>query len=74
MENLISMIKEELKLMSDQIVSISIHDSKISHGDLEAVLFYRKLSIKDNSEPCECISFDITEFDEDISWETILNN
>ena len=41
MDSLINLIKDDLKLMSDQIVSISIHDSKISHGDLEAVVFYR---------------------------------
>ena len=55
-------------------MSISIHDSKISHGDLEAVVFYRTQSIKDNSEPCEFISFSLAEHDEDVSWNTILEN
>ena len=41
MEAMVRLIKDELKLMQDQIVSISIHDTKVHHGDIEAVLFYR---------------------------------
>lgn len=41
MTQVVNLIKNELKLMQDQIVSVSVHDSKVSHGDLEAVVFYR---------------------------------
>ena len=67
-----NLIKDDLKLMTDQIVSISIHDSKITHGDLEAVVFYRTQSTKDNSEPCESIAYDLIEKDEDVSWQSLL--
>jgi hypothetical protein len=43
--------------MLDQIVSISIHDSKTHHGDLEAVIFYRSQSLVANSEPCDLIDY-----------------
>jgi hypothetical protein len=43
--------------MLDQIVSISIHDSKTHHGDLEAVIFYRSQSLAANSEPCDLIDY-----------------
>ena len=48
MEMMVRLIKDDLKLMQDQIVSISIHDSKVHHGDLEAVVFYRTQSTVDN--------------------------
>jgi len=55
MQAMVTAIKDELKLMQDQIVSISIHDTKVHHGDLEAVLFYRTQSTVDNSEPTESL-------------------
>ena len=66
-------IKSELGLFKDQIVSISIHDSRVHHGDLEAVVFYREKSIVANSEPTESINFNVVERDEDIVWGDILN-
>ena len=50
-----------------------MHDSKISHGDLEVIVFYRTQSIKDNSDPCESIAFTLIEKDEDETWQSILN-
>lgn len=67
------MIKNELRLFKDQIVSISIHDSRVKHGDLEAVVFYREKSIVANSEPTESIKYNIVERDEDTVWGDILN-
>lgn len=66
-------IKTELGLMKDQIVSISVHDSRVHHGDLEAVVFYREKSIVANSEPTESIKYNIVERDEDTEWGDILN-
>ena len=66
-------IKDDLKLMQDQIVSISIHDTKIRHGDLEAVVFYRTQSTVDNSEPLESLSNVFVERDEDAQWSEIQN-
>jgi len=43
--------------MVDQIVSVSIHDSKTHHGDLEAVIFYRSQSLVANSEPCDSLMY-----------------
>lgn len=54
-------------------MSISIHDSRVHHGDLEAVVFYREKSIVANSEPTESISYNIVERDEDTVWGDILN-
>lgn len=64
-------IRDELKLMVDQIVSISIHESEVRHGDLEAVVFYRTRPSSDNSEPTE--SLEVQEFvrDEDTEWSEI---
>jgi hypothetical protein len=59
--------------MFDQIVSISIHDSKIYHGDLEAILFYRSQSLVSNSEPCDSLDFNLIERDEDTSWQNVLD-
>jgi len=53
MEATCAAIKEDLKLMNDQIISITIHDSKCRHGDLESVVFYRTDSMADNSEPTD---------------------
>lgn len=66
-------IKNELRLFKDQIVSISIHDTRVKHGDLEAVVFYREKSIVSNSEPTETIKYNIVERDEDTLWSDILN-
>ena len=66
-------IKDELKLFKDQIVSISIHDSRVHHGDLEAVVFYRENTVVANSEPTESIKYNIVERDEDTAWGDILN-
>lgn len=66
-------IKTELGLFKDQIVSISVHDSRVHHGDLEAVVFYREKSIVADSEPTESISYNIVERDEDTAWDDILN-
>ena len=54
-------------------MSISIHDSRVKHGDLEAVVFYREKSIVANSEPTESIKYNIVERDEDTVWGDILN-
>ena len=45
MKMMCTRISKELKLMKDQIISISIHDTKLHHGDLECVLFYRTDSV-----------------------------
>jgi hypothetical protein len=37
-----SLLQDELKLKKSQFISMSIHDSKVKHGDLEAVVFYRE--------------------------------
>jgi hypothetical protein len=66
-------IKIELGLFKDQIVGISVHDSRVHHGDLEAVVFYREKSIVANSEPTESINYNIVERDEDTEWADILN-
>ena len=66
-------IKNDLRLFKDQIVSISIHDTRVKHGDLEAVVFYREKSIVANSEPTETIKYNIVERDEDTPWSDILN-
>jgi hypothetical protein len=66
-------IQTELGLFKDQIVSISVHDSRVLHGDLEAVVFYREKSIVANSEPTESINFNVVERDEDTEWGEILN-
>ena len=67
------MIKNELRLFKDQIVSISIHDSRVHHGDLEAVVFYREKSIVADSQPTESIKYNIVERDEDTDWADIQN-
>ena len=72
MEMMVRLIKDDLKLMQDQIVSISIHDSKVHHGDLEAVVFYRTQSTIDNSEPTESLSYHLVVRDEDTEWSNIL--
>lgn len=41
MDSAVKLIKQELQLMQDQIISISIHDTTVHHGDLECVVFYR---------------------------------
>lgn len=71
MNKFVSMIKDDLKLMNDQIVSISVHDTQVRHGDLEAVVFYRTRSILDNSEPMESLSYNTIIRDEDVEWNTI---
>jgi hypothetical protein len=71
MTKFVQMIKDDLKLMNDQIVSISIHDSTVHHGDIEAVVFYRTQSTVDNSEPTESLSFQTIIRDEDVDWNTI---
>jgi len=50
-------------------VSISIHDSKVHHGDLEAVVFYRTSSTSNNSEPMESLTHQLIERDEDVEWQ-----
>jgi hypothetical protein len=54
-------------------VSISVHDSRVHHGDLEAVVFYREKSIVANSEPTESFKYNIVERDEDTVWGDILS-
>ena len=54
-------------------MSISIHDTKVRHGDLEAVVFYRTESTVDNSEPLESMSTILIERDEDVNWLEIKN-
>jgi hypothetical protein len=71
MARFVQVIKDDLKLMNDQIVSISIHDSTVHHGDIEAVVFYRTQSTVDNSEPTESLTYNIIVRDEDIDWNTI---
>lgn len=67
----VALIKEELKLMYDQIVSVSIHDVKVHHGDFEVVVFYRTESTVDNSEPTESLEYKVIVRDEDCDWDTI---
>ena len=57
MVKFMQILKDELQLMADQIVSISIHDSAVHDGDLEAVVFYRTESAVDNSEPIESLNY-----------------
>lgn len=73
MIEMVRLIKDELKLMADQIISISIHDSQVHHGDLEAVVFYRTESKSDSSEPTESLGFNIVVRDEDTPWDSINN-
>ena len=68
METTVQTITQELKLMQDQIINISIHDSRVRHGDLEAVVFYRTESQAANSEPTDSMSFNLIERDEDTPW------
>ena len=70
-QNLVKVIRDDLKLMVDQIISISIHESVISHGDLEAVVFYRTKASVDNSEPCESLAAIEFVRDEDTKWSDI---
>lgn len=67
----VALIKDELKLMYDQIVSVSIHDVKVHHGDIEVVVFYRTESTVDNSEPTDNLEYKVIVRDEDIEWEQI---
>ena len=60
--------------MVDQIVSVSIHDSKTHHGDLEAVIFYRSQSLVANSEPCDTLMYQLFERDEDTDWDIVLED
>jgi hypothetical protein len=55
MDAMTRLIKDDLRLMADQIISVSIHDSEVHHGDLEAVVFYRTQSTVDNSEPTDSL-------------------
>lgn len=71
MEAMVRLIKDELKLMQDQIVSISVHDTKVHHGDIECVLFYRTQSTVDNSEPTESLNYHLIVRDEDTEWSNI---
>jgi hypothetical protein len=71
MARLVQIIKDDLKLMNDQIVSISIHDTTVHHGDIEAVVFYRTQSTVDNSEPLETLTYNAIIRDEDVDWNTI---
>lgn len=72
MVKFMQILKDELQLMADQIVSISIHDSAVHDGDLEAVVFYRTESAVDNSEPIESLNYTPYVRDEDVAWNTIL--
>lgn len=65
-------IRKELKLKKDQIISISVHDTKLHHGDLECVLFYRTDSASQNPESAGSINYHTVEKDEDTPWEDIL--
>lgn len=71
MQATVNAIKDELKLMQDQIVSISLHDTKVHHGDMEAVVFYRTQSTVDNSEPTESLQYNLIVRDEDTYWSKI---
>mmetsp|Transcript_2794 Transcript_2794/g.4778 ORF Transcript_2794/g.4778 Transcript_2794/m.4778 type:complete len:151 (-) Transcript_2794:511-963(-) len=72
-QSLAQVIKSDLKLCKDQIISISIHDSRIRHGDLEGVVFYREESLEADSEPlADTLTFQLIERDEDTSWDDIL--
>jgi hypothetical protein len=74
LDRLLSLVKDELQLSRDQVVSISIHDTRVRHGDLEAVIFYRTYSIQKNSEPlADSLSYQLIERDEDTDWEVILS-
>lgn len=57
--------------MNDQIVSISVHDTAVHHGDLEAVVFYRTQSTVDDSEPLDSLNYTPIIRDEDVEWNTI---
>ena len=52
-------------------MSISIHDTKVHHGDMEAVCFYRTQSTVDNSEPTESLQYHLIVRDEDTDWANI---
>ena len=73
LEQLKGVMCNELKLKKDQVVSISIHDSRVHHGDLEAVLFYKSESTSPDSEPIEdSLDFTLVERDEDTEWDVIM--
>lgn len=72
-QKLCSIIKDDLKLCQDQVVSISLHDSRVRHGDLEAVVFYREQTTKADSEPlADSLEFKLVERDEDTKWTDVL--
>ena len=71
LNEMVNFIKNDAKLMADQIVSISMHDTIVEHGDLECVIFYRKRSTVDNSEPTESLEYDLIVRDEDTDWAKI---
>ena len=63
----------ELHLKKDQVVSLSIHDTRVKHGDLEAVLFYKTESSLPDSEPIEdSLDYTLIEKDEDTEWNEIM--
>lgn len=68
---LVKTIRDDLKLMIDQIVSISIHETLVHHGDLEAVVFYRTAASVDNSEPTESLACQEFVRDEDTPWSEV---
>lgn len=72
MKLLCALIKDDLQLMKDQIVSISIHDSTVKSGNLAAVVFYKSRTTSSSSEPCENVGYHLIERDEDTDWGEIL--
>ena len=71
-DNLCSIMSNNLKLTRDQIISISMHDAMVKHGDLEAVVFYRENSDVGALPLAEDISNVCIEKDEDTEWDDIL--
>ena len=72
-DNMCNLISNNLKLTRDQIISISMHDALVKHGDLETVVFYRENSTQPDAVPlAEDISNVCIEKDEDTEWDVIL--
>ena len=69
---LIEKIKD-LKLTKENIINISLHDSKVRHGDLEAVVFYNTKPSPASFKPLgDDLTYNLIERDEDTNWDDIM--
>ena len=69
---LVKLIKDEGWNLN-RIVSISIHDTQVHHGDLEAVVWYKKHENLEASivEDSESLSYECVVKDEDVNWSQL---